>query len=182
MLQRLILGTVVLFLVPSVISNLIVEDDLFEADLQRVERSLETDGGSGEEVEGEEESGSGSGSGGEMTTCEDSQFGCCPSSLLPAHGPHNVGCCLEAGDGDCCPDFQRSQAAGEEEECHCETSRFGCCPDGVTARWTEEDGGKYPVNTTGLCWLTEKCSRLWLQTHNIRLLSGSVHHRLRPGL
>ena len=173
MFPRIILGTVVLFLIPSVISNLIVEDDLFEADLQRVGRSLETDAGSGEEVE-EEESG-----GGEMTSCEDSLFGCCPSSLLPAHGPDNVGCCLEAGDGQCCPDFQRSQAAGED--CHCETSRFGCCPDGVTARWTEDDGGKHPVNI-GICWLSEKCCRLWLQTHNIRLLPRSVHHGLRPGL
>ena len=141
MFQRLILGIVVLCLIPSVvISNLIVEDDLFEAGLQRVERSLETDAGSGEEMEWEEESGSGSGSGSEMTSCEDSLFGCCPDSLLPAHGPDNVGCCLEAGDGECCPDFQRSLGAGED--CDCQSSRFGCCPDGVTARWTEDDGGK----------------------------------------
>ena len=50
MFQRLILGTLVLFLIPRVvISNLIVEDDLFEADLQE----LDTETGSGDEL-GEE--------------------------------------------------------------------------------------------------------------------------------
>ena len=143
MLHRLILGTL-LILISSVISDLIVEDDLFEADLQE----LDTENGSGEEL-GEE-----SGSGGEMTTCEDSLFGCCPSSSLPAHGPDHVGCCLEGGDGACCPDYQRSQGPGEdgEEDCHCETSRFGCCPDGLTARWTEDDGGKYHVNRRQIQW------------------------------
>ena len=179
MFQRLILGTV-LVLIPSVISSLIVEDDLFEAHLQRLARSLETEAGSGSGQEVEVEGESGSGSGVELTTCEDSLFGCCPDSWLPAHGPHHVGCCLEAGDAQCCPDYQRSQTAGED--CGCESSRFGCCPDGVTARWTEEDGGKYPLNTSGLSGLSQNCSRLWLQTHNIRLLSGSVQHRHRPGL
>ena len=174
MFQRLILGTV-LVLIPSVISSRIVQDDLFEAQLQRVARSLETEAGSGEEVEMEGESGSGS----ELNTCEDSLFGCCPDSWLPAHGPDHVGCCLEAGAGECCPDYQRSQNAGED--CGCESSRFGCCPDGLTARWTEEDGGRYRVNT-GVCGLSQHCSRLWLQTHNIWLLSGSVYHRHRPRL
>ena len=55
MLHRLTLGTL-LILISSVISNLIVEDDLFEAHLQE----MDTETGSGDEV-GEE-----SGSGGEM--------------------------------------------------------------------------------------------------------------------
>ena len=138
MFHRLILGTV-LFLISSVISNLIVEDDLFEAHLQE----MDTEAGSGQEVE-EDGSGGGSGGSGEMTTCEDSLFGCCPDSSLPAHGPDHVGCCLE-GEGGCCPDYQRSPGSGED--CGCESSRFGCCPDEVTARWTEDDGGKYSVTT-----------------------------------
>ena len=164
MFPRLILG-IVCFLIPNVISNIIVEDDLFEAHLEH--DLLGTDTGSGDEME--EESGSG-----EMTSCEDSLFGCCPDSWLPAHGPDYVGCCLEAGDDECCPDFQRSLGSGED--CGCESSRFGCCPDGVTARWREDDeGGKYVLNTRPLMAQSEMF-RLWLQTHNIRLLPRPVHH------
>ena len=46
MFPRLILGTVFL-IIPSVISNLVVEDDLFEAHLEP--DLLDTDGGSGAE-------------------------------------------------------------------------------------------------------------------------------------
>ena len=139
MLQRLFLGTLLL-LIPYVISTQNLEDDLFEAQLQRVDRSLVSEE---EEGSGQEDDGSGSG-----TPCEDSMFGCCLNSPLPAHGPQQVGCCLQGGGG-CCPDFQRSQSSGQD--CGCDSSVFGCCPDGVTAKWNEDDGGCGCKHTTFGC-------------------------------
>ena len=138
MCLRIFLGAVLL-LTPSVISDRSLEEDLFEAQLQGVDSWSVLEDGSGLEVEG-------SGS-----SCEESLFGCCADSSLPAHGPHQAGCCLQEGGegGGCCPDFQRVRSPGEE--CGCEGSMFGCCPDGVTARWDEEDGGCGCKHTTFGC-------------------------------
>ena len=130
----------VLLLIPSIISKRnSLEEDLFDAQLQSVDSWPVLEEGSGLEVEG-------SGS-----SCEDSLFGCCVSSSLPAHGPHQTGCCLLEGEegGGCCPDFQRRQSPGQE--CGCEGSKFGCCPDTVTARWDQDDGGCGCKHTTFGC-------------------------------
>ena len=144
MFQRLILGALLL-LIPSIRSSENVEAELFDAQFQRVERSsLSEDYEEGSGLE--EEGGSGSE---EMTDCSDWMFGCCPNSSLPAHGPHQTGCCLEGAEAECCPDFQRSRGPGQD--CACQDSIFGCCPDGVTAKWSEDDGGCGCRHTTFGC-------------------------------
>ena len=76
MFHRLILGTILL-LIPIVISEQELDDELFDDQLQLVEGAAYSELGSGQEE--------GSGSG--LEDCEDSMFGCCPDSSLPAHGP-----------------------------------------------------------------------------------------------
>jgi len=72
----------------------------------------------------------------ETPLCQGTDFGCCPDSSLPAHGPLGEGCCLGSLEG-CCPDFIRLK----EDGCSCEESLHGCCSDGVTARLGEGVGG-----------------------------------------
>ena len=72
----------------------------------------------------------------DLNSCDNSTFGCCANSSLPAHGPRQEGCCLQDPSG-CCPDHVRVH----DGFCSCHDAPLGCCPDGVTSRWSEEEDG-----------------------------------------
>ena len=65
----------------------------------------------------------------EFLACQNSTFGCCLDSQVPAHGPYQDGCCIESEFG-CCPDNIRLSRGPNLEGCDCESAAHGCCPDG----------------------------------------------------
>lgn len=60
------------------------------------------------------------------TTCDETEFGCCPDGVSPAKGRKKEGC----------------------PPTHCEETLFGCCPDGIGIAEGNDNEGceKLPID------------------------------------
>ncbi|KAJ9585100.1 hypothetical protein L9F63_020556, partial [Diploptera punctata] len=93
------------------------------------------------------------------TTCEETEFGCCPDGVSPAEDKNYKGCppsfCAETLFG-CCPDGIHIAEGNDLEGCEmpkpdCKNSEFGCCPDGITFATGANNTGCFECEGSGEC-------------------------------